>query len=106
MAYAGKAGEKRPIVLPGRRNPRLIGPIATGVALGLLLGAGVALLFAPQGGLDTRRDIRRGLRRAGLRGHDAWADLRLEFRHARSQLKRARRRGHLAVEDLQQPVDT
>jgi hypothetical protein len=55
--------------------------------------------------LDTRRDIRRGLRRARLRGHDAWADLRLEFRHARRQLKRARRRGQLAVEDLE-PVDS
>jgi hypothetical protein len=105
MAYAGKVGEKRPIVLPSRGTTRSIGPIATGVALGLLVGAGVALLFAPQGGVDTRRELRRGLRRARLRGHDAWADLRLEFRHARRQLKRARRRGRLAVEDLQ-PVDS
>jgi gas vesicle protein len=33
--------------------------------LGVVIGAGVALLFAPQSGADTRRGIRRGVRRAG-----------------------------------------
>jgi hypothetical protein len=34
-----------------------------------------------------------------LRGADAWEDLRLELRHARRQLKRARRRAQLAAAD-------
>lgn len=53
--------------------------------------------------MDTRRGIRRGLGRARLRGRDAWEDLRLEFRHARRQLKRAGRRGRLAIGD-REPV--
>jgi gas vesicle protein len=69
------------------------------VAIGLLVGAGLALLFAPQLGRDTRRNLRRGLRRAGLRGHDAWDDLRLELRRARRQLKRARRARQVNLEE-------
>jgi gas vesicle protein len=99
MAYAGKVGESRPAMLPNGRGARPVGPVATGVALGLLVGAGVALLFAPQAGLDTRRDVSRGWRRVRRRGQDAWDDLRLELGHARRQLKRARRRTQLAIAD-------
>ena len=91
MAYAGKVGETTPPVrvMGGRRRP--VGAVATGVAVGLLVGAGVALLLAPLTGSDARRRVVRGLRRAQLRGTDAWDDLGLELRRARHRLKRARR---------------
>jgi gas vesicle protein len=74
----------------------------TGLAIGLLLGAGVALLFAPERGADTRRVLRSRFRRAGIRGQDAWADLRLELKRARRELRRARERRELAAaEDVE-----
>lgn len=103
MAYAGKTGQPRPLrTVPNSapaKGSRPFGALATGITIGVLVGAAVALLFAPGRGADTRRKIRRGMRQAGLRGHDAWDDLRVELRHARRQLKRARRRAQLAVVD-------
>jgi gas vesicle protein len=62
------------------------------VAIGLALGAGVALLFAPGSGSDTRHAIAdRGRRLAG-RGRDMWDDLRDEFRDAVRLRRRTRRR--------------
>lgn len=49
------------------------GGAGTGIALFLLgaaLGAGVALLFAPQSGEDTRADLRRGARRLKRKARD------------------------------------
>jgi len=62
---------------------------AAGIALGLTIGAGAALLFAPQTGTDTRRAIVRKGRRLSRRGSDAWDDLR-------DELSRAARRGRQA----------
>jgi gas vesicle protein len=62
---------------------------AVGIALGLTIGAGTALLFAPQTGTDTRRAIVRKGRRLSQRGSDAWDDLR-------DELSRAARRGRQA----------
>ena len=72
---------------------------AAGVALGVVVGAGVALLLAPQAGTDTRRALARRSRRIGVRGHDAWDDLRIEFRRALKRRLAARRR-HRADKDL------
>jgi gas vesicle protein len=44
--------------------------------VGLAVGAGVALLFAPQTGEKTRRDIARAGRRAQLRARELAGDLR------------------------------
>jgi gas vesicle protein len=105
MAYAGKVGERHPRLSVVAGSTRRVGPVATGVALGLLVGAGVALLLAPRSGADTRRSLRRGLKRAHVRGSDAWEDLRLELRHARRRLKRAGRRTRLAAEDIEPVVE-
>ncbi len=49
------------------------GGAGTGVAmflLGAAIGAGVALLFAPQSGEETRADLRRGARRLKRKARD------------------------------------
>src|SRR5215831_13368845 len=54
-----------------------------GLALGLALGAGTALLTAPQSGEETRAALRGRARRIGRtasrRSHDAWDELRDEL---------------------------
>lgn len=63
---------------------------AAGVLVGLAIGAGVALLVAPQTGVETRQDLMRRGRRLRRRGVDAWEDLRDEFRRvARRRESRA-----------------
>ena len=115
MAYAGKAGQARRIrALPNstparplataRTGRRPAKALAFGLVVGLLVGAGVALLFAPQRGSDTRHDLSRRLRRARRRGRDAWEDLRYELGHARRQLNRKLRRDR--TENLEPDVAT
>ena len=65
---------------------------AAGLVVGVAVGAGIALLFAPESGAQTRRAIIRRGRRVTLRGRDAWDDLRNEFRSALRDRMRARRR--------------
>ena len=68
---------------------------ATGTLLGAVVGAGAALLFAPQTGEETRRDLARQGRRFRSRTADAWDDLRDELqwaaRRGRRQLTRSLR---------------
>jgi gas vesicle protein len=67
-----------------------------GLAVGIALGAGIALVTAPQAGEETRADIRRKARRAtrmlGRRSRDAWLDLRDELRGATQALSRRKAR--------------
>ena len=72
-----------------RRGPALFG---AGVALGVDVGACMALLFAPQAGADPRRAIARRSQRLGRRGHDAWDDLRIELARAVKRRLASRRR--------------
>jgi hypothetical protein len=87
MAYAGKTGQLRHPRLLGnpmpRNESRRIGPVATGVALGLLFGAGLALLYAPGEGRDLRWDLQKRARRMRRKGRDVWTDLRDELAHMR-----------------------
>ena len=80
------------------------GLFGAGIAVGVLIGAGAALLFAPQSGSETREDIVRGTRNFGFRATDAWEDLRDELRHAATRgskrLRRGVRRGRHSTEDL------
>ena len=55
---------------------------ALGIAVGMAAGAGVALLFAPQSGVEARHTIARKGKRLRKRSRDAWDDLRDEFRDA------------------------
>ncbi len=58
---------------------------AAGLLLGALIGAGVALLFAPQSGEDTRRMIRRKARRFASDARDRYDDLKDKVRKARKE---------------------
>src|SRR5437016_778545 len=106
MSYAGPASRpaRRPLEIdpaaPNRGRAEPSGPkplprplnhsasaargraavFTAGVALGVLVGAGIALLLAPQTGADTRRALARRGRRLTGRGRDAWDDLRVELR--------------------------
>lgn len=55
---------------------------AAGAVLGAAVGAGAALLFAPQSGARTRHNIARRGRHLRTRTADAWDDLRHELRYA------------------------
>ena len=86
-------------------DSRPIGTTAAGIAIGLIIGAGLALLLAPQEGWESRRRLRRGIRRARYRGLDAWDELSEELLKARRKLRRARRRAALAADVAEAVVD-
>jgi hypothetical protein len=64
-----------------------------GIAVGVLLGAGVALLFAPAAGEETRELLRERARDAGDRVRDRFDDLRGDLRYAARRGGRGIRRG-------------
>ena len=75
-----------------------VGLVGAGLLVGALVGAGTALLLAPQSGYETRAAIRRRALGARHRATDAWDDLANELagvarrgrRRARRALRRAR----------------
>jgi hypothetical protein len=85
-----------------------------GLALGITLGAGAALLTTPRTGEETRAVLRgrvgRLRRTAGRKGHDVWDDLRDELagvKHAlrRRKLKRAAARDRRRELDLEATLE-
>lgn len=74
-ARAGHEGE-------GELDWQHIAIFTVGAALGAAIGAGAALLFAPQSGARTRHNIARRGRHFRTRTADAWDDLRHELRYA------------------------
>ena len=62
---------------------------AAGLVIGALIGAGVALLFAPQSGEDTRRLIRRKAKRLATDARDRFEDVKDRVRAARSRAEEA-----------------
>ena len=83
---------------------------ATGTVLGAVVGVGAALLFAPQTGEETRRNLVRHGRRLRSRTADAWDDLRDELqwaarrgrrRLARSLRGRRERRAERALDEIE-----
>jgi gas vesicle protein len=83
-----------------------------GLALGLALGAGTALLTAPQSGEETRAALRGRARRFGRttsrHAHDAWDELRDELHSAKMALRRrrAKRAEHRALRREQEHDST
>ena len=83
-----------------------VGLVGAGLLVGALIGAGTALLLAPQSGQETRTLLRRKARRARHRATDAWDDLAGDLvsvahrggRRARRALRRARWRASDAID--------
>lgn len=74
---------RRPKGRPYRTVPdaRSISTLGVGMVIGAVIGAGVALLLAPQSGHDTRRNIGRRVQRA--RGESrVWTRLGRELKRA------------------------
>jgi len=82
------------------RDWRSAGILSLGVLAGALVGAGVALLLAPQSGEETRELIAGRARRLGNRADAGWDDLRDELRRLRRRSRRAATRGKWKVEDI------
>ena len=104
MSYAGPAGS-RPKRSPTVRQTSFTPPAETdwqevivfgaGVALGIAIGAGVALLTAPRSGSETRRE----LRHFASRQRDAVSE-----RLAQRRRRRAARREARLMADLEAQV--
>jgi hypothetical protein len=84
-------GAIRPLIMQNSTRPTPA-VFAAGIALGIVVGAGVALLFAPQSGADIRQALAKRSRRVSRRGRDAWDDLGYEFRRALNRHTARRRR--------------
>ena len=82
------------------RDWRSAGVLGLGILAGALVGAGVALLLAPQSGEETRERIADRARHLGSRADAGWDDLRDELRRLRRRSRRAATRGRWKVEDI------
>lgn len=82
------------------RDWRGVGALGLGIIAGALVGAGVALLLAPQSGEETREQLVSRARRLGDRADEGWDDLRDELRRLRRRSRRMATRGRWKVEDL------
>lgn len=69
-----------------------VGLVGAGLLVGALLGAGTALLLAPQSGRDTRVAIGRRAQSARHRAADAWDDFADELSTAARRRRRQARR--------------
>lgn len=83
---------------------RTLGVLGAGIALGMALGAGVALLTAARTGADTRDLIGERARLTRDRVTDRWGDLRDEFGYlthrGRRKMHRQATRGRWTAEDV------
>ncbi len=69
-----------------------VGLFGAGILVGAMLGAGAALLYAPQSGIETRLDVRRKARRLRAEATGKWDDVTGGVRGAaRRGTKRVRR---------------
>jgi gas vesicle protein len=75
------------------------GALLAGITIGALIGAGVALLLAPQAGEETRRDLSRRARELRDEATDRWDDATHRAR------REVRRRGRQLRERLDEGMD-
>jgi gas vesicle protein len=86
------------------------GTFLAGIALGAFVGAGMALLFAPDAGWKTRRRLQRRIGDIRDRAEDKWDDLRGEARRElirrkrklRAEAERAAGRAREVVEEVKE----
>ena len=78
---AAKADEEEPMTHEDHRTRTFL----TGLAIGALVGAGVALLFAPQSGEETRRAVSRRAKHLAREARDRYDDVRDKVRRARRE---------------------
>lgn len=62
---------------------------AAGLILGALVGAGLALLLAPQSGAETRRDLAHRARRLADETRDRYDEAKRRLRRAREHRQHA-----------------
>ena len=78
----------------------------TGIALGAAVGAGIALLFAPAPGGDTRRLVRSKAKAVSREAADTWVSAREDARRSIKEKKEALRRGLVkGLERLEERLD-
>ena len=84
------------------RDWKQIAVVATGIAAGAALGAGLALLFTDQTGPERRAGIAKRARRFGHDAEQKWEDLAFELREAartaRDRFHRRRARKEAAAD--------
>jgi gas vesicle protein len=94
-------------VSPGDTDWQQVAIFGAGVALGIAVGAGAALLAAPYSGRETRAVLVAKAGRLGRstsrRSRDVWDDLRDEIRGAQRALRRRRLR-RAAEQDLRREM--
>ena len=86
-----------------RREWDSVTVFAAGIAVGLAVGVGTALLFAPQTGEEARSLILRRARRLRRRGGDAWEDLRRELSRAGRRRMKALRQAVRSRRSREEP---
>jgi gas vesicle protein len=64
---------------------RSVRTFLAGLAIGALVGAGVALLFAPQSGSDTRRAVSRRAKHLARDARDHYDDVKDKLRRERRE---------------------
>jgi gas vesicle protein len=79
---AAQGGRGTEVEGEGELDWQHIAIFTAGAVLGAAVGAGAALLFAPQSGARTRHKLARRGRRFRTRTADAWEDLRHQLRYA------------------------
>ena len=100
-AKSGKEPPSRPHGRPFSREAdwRTVALVSAGIVAGMVLGAGVALLVAPQSGEHTRLALSRELRRRRPWRKSSWERLGEEFREA-ARFGRSRLRGSSTADTL------